>query len=290
MDRKVWLGHTASHAIIWIISITFLLLPLTTNSFGINSNQEGHQICNLSGASNSANGWLVGGFLGRIIICFFIILIWLVHIKITFNIEKESNLKVIELVKYNRYYVISMFICWLPMISLSMCNQLGVITIEDTTISNTFGLIFSLLSTQNGIFVAIIYFYNNEEAKYKWKKILNGNNNNIEFFENNLEEDVYEMLITGNFSNNISRFTQPYIPNYERNYSEEFNINHSPFMSDDITKPIQINNSIDGTPDHQSRLSSIQSMDIESAITPHRINSRSNSMFNSTHKSTDQFY
>lgn len=159
------------HAICWTVSLISTILPLTTNSYGRDDDVQ-LSWCFLSGSARWAQVWFLVTFDSVLCCAVFLVVYFLFRIYWRYrsmNI-KESYPEVYTILDSLMLYPPGFFITWGPNLLLALMINFEII--ED---SESLELVFntlSILATQSGTVLAIIFFWKCREARSRWATLL----------------------------------------------------------------------------------------------------------------------
>ena len=159
---KVYLTWPVMHFIGWFIPLLTTLLPLTTNKFG-RDDIEDEDIMGWCYYKGNAEYWDIITFdllLLSTLICmaFFTIRVY--------NKMSDFSDNIYGLISALAYYPLSIAISWSPTLILAFLINSSIIPLNNTV--RLLYFICTLLSTQNGTLLAIIFFGKSPEARIKW--------------------------------------------------------------------------------------------------------------------------
>jgi len=160
---KVKLSWPVMHLIGWMIPLFTTLLPLITNKFGRDDIAD-EEIMGWCYYKGNAEYWDLFTF--DLLLLSSLISMAYFTFKIYTKINDFSDI-VSGLISALAYYPLTIAIAWTPTLLLAFLINSGMIDINETVKLIYFGC--TLLSTQNGTLLAIIFFVKSPEARNKWK-------------------------------------------------------------------------------------------------------------------------
>lgn len=154
------------HAVSWSISLASTLLPLSTNQFGRGDGLIGW--CFLVGESEPLIFWIIFSFFIIMVVClilmtYFSVRIFLKYRHMDIGTQFPEVRAVVDSVKL---YPIAMILNWTPNLIASTIFNFS--SLPATRLFVLIMVITQVLSTQNGVWSAIIFFYKSKEARHRW--------------------------------------------------------------------------------------------------------------------------
>lgn len=157
------------HLISWSISLASTLLPLTTNRFGYDSDLVGW--CFLAGNDESLELWILFSFFIIMVVClvlmtYFSVRIFVKHRQMGMGNQYPEVQSVVDSVSL---YPIVMVLNWTPnLIASTIVNFDGL---PESRVAMIFTLATQIITTQNGTWAALIFFYKSKEARHRWRTL-----------------------------------------------------------------------------------------------------------------------
>eukprot|EP01038_Epipyxis_sp_PR26KG_P009536 gene9536-12844_t len=170
-NEKIRITNTAMYSICYILPFIGLIIPLSTDTYSDNANDD--DWCWLNPRSSSAidvslnNAWIILTFYIPIFGCFLIMTGW--YLLIMWKVKStgvQFTASVQKLLKSIIFYPFVLFICWFP-------NAVQTITLPDSKYpANCLPVVLiNSLSILQGGFTALLFFYNSKESRKLWKNL-----------------------------------------------------------------------------------------------------------------------
>lgn len=163
---KVKLSWPVMHLIGWMIPLFTTLLPLITNKFGRDDIAD-EEIMGWCYYKGNAEYWDLFTF--DLLLFSTLISMAYFTFKIYTKINDFSD-TIGGLISALAYYPLSIAIAWAPTLLLAFLINSGMVGINENV--KIIYFVCTLLSTQNGTLLAIIFFFKSPEARNKWKELI----------------------------------------------------------------------------------------------------------------------
>ena len=163
---KVHLTWSVMHFIGWIIPLITTLLPLSTNKFGRDDIKD-EDIMGWCYYKGNAEYWDLTCF-DFLLLCSLISMAYFTY-KVYTKINDFSS-SISGLIGALAYYPLSIALTWSPTLILAFFINSGIVELNNTV--KIIYFICTLLSTQNGTLLAIIFFMKSPEARSRWYSII----------------------------------------------------------------------------------------------------------------------
>eukprot|EP01036_Dinobryon_divergens_P037773 gene37773-49481_t len=185
------------HCICWSIPLLLSFLPLSTNRYGADDEQDGNIPCDLNGSPSTKYIWLDTCLTGVAFFCFLLMAAWTCEIYIycrkrsggggnlTAGNKLEREMSFLNIMKF---YPLALLITWMPRFAITITITAKLVTLtEGASIASYFFIV----STQYGTLSAIIYFSSSPVSRMLWLRLLKRITSYFYFFENGeVLEDV----------------------------------------------------------------------------------------------------
>lgn len=165
--KKLWLKLSYIHMICCSLSILMNILPLSTNSYGIDDYPSGQYPCNFQGNTVDSFIWMAITFEVVGIVCIFLIVAWIIeiywhHRRGRVSLGRDEWL----LCRAMALYPVAMAVSWAPVFVDFICKLMNILEKKmpsrAVSISDHF---FIILATQCGTFLGIIFFAQSHKAR-----------------------------------------------------------------------------------------------------------------------------
>lgn len=185
LTNKIWLSMKWLHIICWTLPIVPSILPLTTNSYGQDDYVQGMETCTYGGNQIKSDVWIIITLYGSALLCFCVMLLCIANIgwnSFTNGTETTPSMRRHKqsLFYTTLYYPLGMVALWTPMTAVLIYNVNGEYSWATIEWSQA-------LSTQYGTFLAVVFFWNSREARFKWAYLFT-KCTGISFLENRISE------------------------------------------------------------------------------------------------------
>jgi hypothetical protein len=174
------------HLICWSIPLATTLAPLSNAEYGRDDDSTGW--CFLKGGGRYwTSSWMIMTYMLVLLICLLIMVYFLSKIYLRFRgidlADKYPDIA--KILDAQKLYPISMMICWVPNLILATLMDFKIVTSDTNTVLRLYHIV-SILATQYGTLLAIIFFTKSREARFRWTKLI---------FPNAIKDDDYLPLI-----------------------------------------------------------------------------------------------
>jgi hypothetical protein len=160
------------HVICWSVGLISTLLPLSTNGYGRDNQDDGTSWCFINGNTHSGAIWAAVSFQVLLIVTSLMTLYFTFRIYWRYrfmNITKDYP-EVHVILDTMILYPLGFFITWGPNLIFSLLINFEVINFDRRN-QHIFHIV-TIIATQSGLVLAIIFFIKSKEARFRWALLL----------------------------------------------------------------------------------------------------------------------
>lgn len=169
--KRMWLKYREMHIIGWGLGLIPAILPLTTNTYGNDDVFSGEAPCNYAGDRETKLIWLYAVFLGLPLICFLLMIWWLLRIKQYLKSSNAANTcREYSLFNVTKLYPVALIATWLPIMTVACFMEFG----RQSAALDHLNFAFLCLTTQYGTSVGLLFMFQSASLRRKWYQLFFG--------------------------------------------------------------------------------------------------------------------